>query len=81
MEKKFIEIVKRGKGARVSILDPTKAEGKSYCTVWKVNKLAQRATVILPSILISIINIIICMIFERLAYLEGSHSTNDESKR
>ena len=62
------------------IWDYEEANGVDYCTKWLANKLYMQATIYFPSIVISIINIVACMIFERLAYLDGSHTTNDETK-
>jgi hypothetical protein len=46
-----------------------------------LNNIAERLTVIAPSVFISLINVITCVIFERIAAFERSHTTNDETRR
>jgi len=80
LHKQVEDMVRKGEGAMLYIWDYKEAKSSGFCTEWLANHYLQRATIIAPSIIISIVNIIICMIFERLAYLDGAHTTNDETK-
>jgi hypothetical protein len=55
------------------------SDTNKYCGDWTTNYLIQNSLVVGTSMVVVIINIIVCTIFEKIAAFEKSHTSNDET--
>ena len=65
------------------ILNPSsvaKPDTNLYCKAWAMNVAIQQSMVVGTSLVVVIINIITCTIFERIVFIEKRHTINDETQ-
>lgn len=62
-------------------INPTteKPDTHLYCKEWALNFAIQQSMVVGTSLVVVIINILTCTIFERIVFIEKRHTINDET--
>lgn len=73
LKTKFAEIL------NIDFKDINSSDEKLYCKEWFINFGLQQGMVIGSSMVIVLINIITCMIFERIVSFEKRHTLNEET--
>lgn len=63
-------------------IDPAtgKPDTHRYCKAWAMNFAIQQSMVVGTSLVVVIINILTCTIFERIVFIEKRHTINDETQ-
>lgn len=64
---------------RFESVDPTSPEPKYYCKDWAYSYFTQRFLVFGTSVIIVIINVVICFIFELISRVEKHHTQNEQT--
>ena len=59
--------------------DREKGEDYLFCKAWAINYALQNGMVIGSSLVVVLINIITCTIFEYIVVIEKKHSVNEET--
>lgn len=57
-----------------------KPDTNLYCKEWALNFAIQQSMVVGTSLVVVIINILTCTIFERIVFIEKRHTINDETQ-
>ena len=56
------------------------SDQNKYCGDWATNYVIQNAMVVGTSLVVVIINIVVCTFFEKIVSFEKNHTSNDETK-
>jgi len=65
-------------GMTFTDIDPE--DRRKHCDQWFINYSLQHAMIIGTSVIVVLINVIICFIFELISRLEKHHTSNDETR-
>ena len=63
----------------ITFTDIKPNDNNNYCGEWIINYTSQQALIIATSLIVVVINVVVCFIFEAISRLEKHHTQNDET--